>query len=203
MTGNSPQVLVLNGGSSSGKSTLARALQELLDGCWLRLGVDTLVDAAPPSLFGAAGLSLGDDGEVAVGPDWVAVERQWMTGVAAMAAAGACLLVEDNFVSGPAAQQRWQQALRDVAVGWVGVRCSPEIVTEREAAREDRVAGMAASQAESVHSGITYDMVVDTGRSSPERLATVVRDHFFRGNAASPSVTDGGSPNRPAAPDRP
>lgn len=203
MTGGSPQVLVLNGGSSSGKSTLARALQELLDGSWLRLGVDTLVDAAPPRLFGAAGLSLGDDGEVAVGPDWVAVERQWMTGVAAMAAAGARLLVEDNFVSGPGAQQRWQQALRDVAVGWVSVRCSPEIVTEREAARGDRVAGMAASQAESVHTGITYDLVVDTGRSTPERLATVVRAHFFRRQAAPTSVTDGGSPDRPAARDSP
>jgi chloramphenicol 3-O phosphotransferase len=176
---NGPQVIVLNGGSSSGKTTLARTLQEVLDGVWLRLGVDTLIDAAPGRLLGPGGLDLTDDGSVGVGSDFLDVERQWMAGVAAMAAAGAHVLVEDGFVRGPVAQQRWEAALRGLAVGWVGVRCAPEIVTAREAARGDRIAGMAARQAESVHEGITYDLVVDTGVGEPDDLARVVRDHFF------------------------
>ncbi|KJY30199.1 hypothetical protein VR45_28250, partial [Streptomyces sp. NRRL S-495] len=36
------QVIVLNGGSSSGKTTLARALQNLLPDPWLAFSVDTL-----------------------------------------------------------------------------------------------------------------------------------------------------------------
>jgi chloramphenicol 3-O phosphotransferase len=40
--------IVLNGGSSSGKSTLARCLQDQLGPMWLTLGVDDLVRA----LFG-------------------------------------------------------------------------------------------------------------------------------------------------------
>ncbi|MFE9694858.1 chloramphenicol phosphotransferase CPT family protein [Micromonospora sp. NPDC005806] len=171
-------MLVLNGGSSSGKSTLARSLQDVLDGYWLRLGVDTLIDAAPRKLLGAGGLDLAEDGSVGVGADFVEVERQWMAGVAAMAAAGAHILVEDNFVSGPVAQQRWQEALRGITVGWVGVRCAPDIVTVREAGRGDRIAGMAASQAELVHRGIIYDLVVDTGRTDPDELARVVRAYF-------------------------
>jgi chloramphenicol 3-O phosphotransferase len=167
MNDRCPQVFLLNGGSSSGKTTLARSLQDVLDGYWLRLGVDMLIDAAPRKLFGAGGLDLAEDGSVGVGTDFVEVERQWMTGVAAMAAVGAHILVEDNFVSGPIAQQRWKEALRGLAVGWVGVRCAPNIVTAREAGRGDRIAGMAASQAESVHSGITYDLVVDTGVTLP------------------------------------
>ncbi len=178
MNDSCPQVLLLNGGSSSGKSTLARSLQDVLDGYWLRLGVDALIDAAPRKLLGAEGLDLADDGSVGVGTDFVEVESQWMAGVAAMAAAGAHILVEDNFVSGPTAQQRWNEALRGLAVGWVGVRCEPDIVAAREAARGDRIAGMAARQAESVHRGITYDLVVDTGVNEPDDLAQVVRAHF-------------------------
>ncbi len=179
MNAGPPRVLLLNGGSSSGKSTLARSLQDVLDGYWLRLGVDTLIDAAPPRLFGAGGLDLAEDGSVGVGPAFVELEHQWRSGVAAMAAAGAHLLVEDNVVSGPVAQQRWQEALLGLAVGWVGVRCAPDIVAAREAARGDRITGMAANQAESVHAGITYDLVVDTGVHEPADLALVVRAHFW------------------------
>jgi chloramphenicol 3-O phosphotransferase len=45
-------VIVLNGGSSSGKSSIARFLQSLLAGPWLTLGVDTLIEAMPASLWG-------------------------------------------------------------------------------------------------------------------------------------------------------
>ncbi len=179
MADSLPQVLLLNGGSSSGKTTLARSLQDALDGYWLRLGVDTLVDAAPGRLLRNGGLDLAEDGRVGVGPDFVEIERQWMSGVAAMASAGAHILIEDNFVSGPAAQQRWRVALRGLAVGWVGVRCAAHVAAAREAARGDRIAGMAAAQAESVHRGISYDLEVDTGSGGPDELAQVIRAHFW------------------------
>jgi chloramphenicol 3-O-phosphotransferase len=37
---------------------------------------------------------------------------------------------------------------------------------------------MATSQADSVHSGITYDLVVDAGVASPDHLTRVIRTHF-------------------------
>ena len=39
------QVIVLNGGSSSGKSGIARCLQAVLPDTWLTFGTDTLVEA--------------------------------------------------------------------------------------------------------------------------------------------------------------
>jgi chloramphenicol 3-O phosphotransferase len=41
------QVIVLNGGSSSGKSGIARCLQTVLPEPWLVFGVDTLIQAMP------------------------------------------------------------------------------------------------------------------------------------------------------------
>ena len=38
---SSAQVIVLNGGSSSGKSGIARCLQAVLPEAWLAIGVDT------------------------------------------------------------------------------------------------------------------------------------------------------------------
>ena len=48
---------------------------------------------------------------------------------------------------------------------WVGVRCAPEVAAEREIARGDRAAGMAAGQAETVHQGVVYDIEIDTSHT--------------------------------------
>lgn len=178
--GARPVVIVCNGGSSSGKSSLTRALQPLLPGTWLRFSVDTLVDACPPSLLSVDGLDLAADGSVTVAARFTTVEQYWMSGLARMAELGAHLLIEDNFVSGPAAQQRWRTALTDLPVAWVGVRCDPATAARRELARGDRATGMAELQAESVHVGIDYDVTVDTTDLGPETLALEIRDRWFR-----------------------
>ena len=172
-------MLVLNGGSSSGKTTLARELQEVLDGVWLRLGVDTLIDAAPAAVLGEGGLVLGEDGGVEVGPAFTAVEGWWMAGVARMTEVGARILIEDSFVSGRPGQERWRAALAGVPVAWIGVRCDPVVAAERERQRDDRVIGMADSQALAVHVGIDYDLEVDAGAESPAALARRIDEQLF------------------------
>ena len=174
-----PRVMLLNGGSSSGKTSVARELQRVLNGVWLRLGVDTLLDAVPPLLLEDDGLELRADGEVVVGASFAAVEDWWMAGLAGMAEVGACVVIEDNFVSGTGAQRRWRAALDQVPVGWVGVRCYPAVAAERERVRGDRVAGMAARQALAVHEGISYDLEVDAGAHGPGALAAQIQRHFF------------------------
>lgn len=49
------QVIVLNGGSSSGKSAIARCLQAVLPEPWLVFGVDTLIEAMPAASRTSAG----------------------------------------------------------------------------------------------------------------------------------------------------
>jgi chloramphenicol 3-O phosphotransferase len=43
------------GGSSSGKTGIARCLQAILPRPWISLGVDDLLDSAPPCLTDSAG----------------------------------------------------------------------------------------------------------------------------------------------------
>jgi chloramphenicol 3-O phosphotransferase len=79
------QVIVLNGGSSSGKSGIARCLQAVLPDPWLAFGTDTLVQAMPMSLqTSATGIEFTQDGEVIVGPEFRTLEAAWIAGIAAM-----------------------------------------------------------------------------------------------------------------------
>lgn len=166
---------MLNGGSSSGKSGIARCLQTVLPDPWLTLGTDTFAEALPASMRESdAGLAIGPDGAVTVGPEFRTLEAAWIQGIAAMARAGARVIVDEVFLGGPYSQGRWKEALDGLDVLWVGVRCAAEVAAGREAARGDRARGMAAAQAEPVHRGVTYDLEVDTTHTEALACAEII-----------------------------
>ncbi len=166
---------MLNGGSSSGKSAIARCLQAVLAEPWLVFGTDTLVEAMPAALrTSAEGIEFASDGAVIVGPEFRELEAAWIEGIAAIARAGAPIIVDEVFLGGAASQQRWLNALGTLRVLWVGVRCDGAVAAAREVARSDRVAGMAMSQAELVHRGVAYDLQVDTTRTEALECARTI-----------------------------
>ncbi|MGW8801313.1 chloramphenicol phosphotransferase CPT [Streptomyces sp. NPDC055775] len=168
-------MIVLNGGSSSGKSGIARCLQAVLPDPWLSFGVDTLVEAMPASMRTSdAGIVFAPDGEVIVGPEFRTLETAWIEGLATMARAGVRIIVDEVFLGGAASQQRWQQVLGGLQVLWVGVRCDAPTAAGREIARGDRVAGMAVSQADAVHRGMFYDLEVDTTHTESMECARTI-----------------------------
>ncbi|MFF0245915.1 chloramphenicol phosphotransferase CPT [Streptosporangium sandarakinum] len=172
------QVIVVNGGSSSGKSGIIRCLQAVLPDPWLAVGTDTLVEAMPASMRASdGGIEFAPDGEVTVGPEFRTLEAAWIAGVAAMARAGARVIVDEVFLGGAYSQQRWRKALGELRVLWVGVRCDAAVAAGREVARGDRTIGMAASQAEVVHQGVTYDLEVDTTHAEAMECARTIAAH--------------------------
>jgi chloramphenicol 3-O phosphotransferase len=179
-------VIVLNGGSSSGKSGIVRCLQAVLPDPWLAVGVDTLVAAMPAALRDSgAGIEFAPDGGVAVGPAFRVLEAAWIAGVAAMVRAGARVIVDEVFLGGAASQRRWRAGLDGLAVLWVGVRCASAVAADREVARGDRVTGMAASQAELVHRGVVYDLEVDTTHTGSMACARTIAARVGQRSARS------------------
>jgi chloramphenicol 3-O phosphotransferase len=188
------QVIVLNGGSSSGKSGIARCLQAVLPDPWLALGVDMLIDAMPASMQTTeAGIEFSPDGGVHVGPEFDRLQTAWLAGVSAMARAGARVIFDDVFLGGAASQQRLRKVLAGLDVLWVGVRCESAVAAGREVARGDRVRGMAASQAEVVHQGVVYDLEVDTTHTEALACARTIAAHLgargTRTGCAKPSTS--------------
>jgi chloramphenicol 3-O phosphotransferase len=169
------QVIVLNGVSSSGKTTIARSLQAMLATPWLLLGIDDLIRAMPnEGLQDGSLLRIGKTGQVDVGPGWRELEASWYAGVAAIVANGTGVIVDEVLLGGREGQERLQRAFGGLGVLWVGVMCDREVAGAREALRPDRVPGMAESQAAVVHEGVMYDMTVDTSHASPESCAAMI-----------------------------
>ncbi len=187
-------VIVLNGGSSSGKTSIARCLQRLLGPTWMTLGVDDLVRALPggdevddliraqqdgDGPVGAQGsIEFGPDGAVTVGDDFRRAEASWYAGLAAIGRCGAGLILDEVFMGGGSSQERLASALAGLPVVWVGVRCDPEVAAARERGRSDRVGGTARLQAARVHEGVVYDLVVDTTAASAADCARAIASHL-------------------------
>jgi chloramphenicol 3-O phosphotransferase len=169
------EVIVLNGGSSSGKSSIAACLQAQLDGTWLALGVDDLIRAlshGPLDTSAGGTFEITPEGAVVVGDAFRAAELAWYEGLAAMARTGTGLIVDEVFLGGGVSQDRLRAAFLGLSVLWVGVRCDAAVAEARELQRGDRNIGMARDQAERVHQGVRYDVVVDTDDVPPSESAT-------------------------------
>jgi chloramphenicol 3-O phosphotransferase len=168
------EVIVLNGGSSSGKSSIAACLQAQLEGTWLALGVDDLIRAlshGPLDTTAGGTLEITPEGSVVVDDAFRVAEVAWCEGLAAMARSGTRLIVDEVFLGGGASQDRLRAAFSDLSVLWVGVRCDAAVAEARELQRGDRNIGQARDQAERVHQGVRYDVVVDTDDALPSESA--------------------------------
>lgn len=175
------QVIVLNGGSSAGKSSVARALQATMPVMWLTFGADVLIDGLPGRGDDPrSGIVFEPDGTISFTQEYRAVEDAWYVGLAAMARQGARLILDEVLLSGGAGQRRLSDLLARLDVLWVGVHCDPAVAASREAHRTDRVPGMALSQALTVHVGVTYDVEVDTTNRSAAACAASIAEHISR-----------------------
>jgi chloramphenicol 3-O phosphotransferase len=170
------RVVILNGGSSSGKTTLARALQSALPQPWLLLGIDLMIWTMPPEMINHPdGLSVRE-GVITRGAPFLVLYEGFQRGVAAMARSGVNVLIDDLTLDGVVDQQRWNVVLEGLDVCWLGVRCASDIADGRAAGRNSRLPGIARHQAESVHAGVRYDLEVDSGSLGLREEMSVVAE---------------------------
>jgi chloramphenicol 3-O phosphotransferase len=181
-------VIVLNGTTSAGKSTLARALQQKLASMgepWIVIALDDFFARAPAGWF-RIGDHVGEhadagmvfevvDGTIErrVGPFGRAILSGYRAAVRGLARAGLDVIVDEVLLS-EEDWHGWQAALAGLDARWVAVDLDLDTTLERELARGDRVVGMAAAQFDIVHSFADYDVRVDTGRLTPEAAADVI-----------------------------
>ncbi len=171
-------VLVLNGASSSGKSSIALELHGLLPRPFLAFGVDTLVASLPPaSSTHEPGIVFGPDGVVAVGDSFRQLQHTWYQGLEAIARDDVGFIIDEVLLGGRESQDRLRSALGGLRVVWVGVRCDLEVAVAREVARPERTQGMTSSQAMIVHEGVQYDLQVDTTTNTALECATTIADY--------------------------
>ena len=121
------RVVIINGGSSSGKTTLARRLQSSLATPWLLLGIDVFIWMLPSEMTARPEGITVHDGVITRGVAFLRLYDGFREAVAALARAGVDVLIDEVLLDPIADRQQWSDALRDLDVCWVGVRCAPEI----------------------------------------------------------------------------
>ena len=185
-----PDVILVNGCSSAGKSSICRALQQALAAPHVLSGLDDFVfRLLPPQLHGtAAGVYFEtlEDGSVPVrfGPAGQAMQRAFHRSVAEVARAGLPVIV-DEVILGPELLEDWLVALNGLQVLFVGVRCDLEELKRRELARGDRQPGQVQSHFQLVHAHGDYDVEVDTTRATTADCVEQIRSVTATGAGAS------------------
>ena len=148
-------IIFLHGASSSGKSTLARAVQAKIGEPFWHYSIDHLRDAGivPMDRF-----KRGDF-------QWREFRGSFFEGfhssIAAFAGAGNNVIVE-HILDGAGWLDRLRVLFEPHRVLFVGVRTSLAELNRREAARGDRPVGSAEADYHAVHTGLRYDLELDT-----------------------------------------
>lgn len=168
-------IIFLNGCTSAGKSSIARALQEALRPPHLLTGIDDAFDMLPPHLHNHPHGFFFDRDERGLvrlnfGPFGLATLKAHHRSAAAIARSGLNLILDEVVLSQELLGD-WQTVLEGVEVLWVGVHCDLAELERREIARGDRLPGQARRQFSLVHKGITYDVEVDTTQFEPSVCA--------------------------------
>ncbi len=190
-------LLVLNGGSSAGKTTLARKLQSSLDRPWLLLGIDLLMWTLPAEMVGdQEGIQI-IDGEIQRGAEFMRLYTGFQRAIASLVSGGIDVILDEVLLNGREDQRRWAESLGDLPVCWVAVRCDPDTAAMREQERGDRPPGIARKQAASVHRGVRYDMELDTKVTCVVDSVRMIADGIRRRWSISSAQTSDSPPALP------
>ena len=194
-------IIFLNGSSSAGKTTLAMALQELIEEPYHHVSLDQFRDGMPAKYRGlnsphgstghrglnvlpidSAGataftlIQFGDAGKLML--------RGMRRAMAAMAKEGVNLLIDDIILEHSFLED-YLKTMVGINLYFVGVRCPAEVISEREALRPGRFPGTAVGHLDICHAHGDYDVEVDTASQSPEGCA---RDVIRRVNSGPPEA---------------
>jgi chloramphenicol 3-O phosphotransferase len=188
-----PLVILLSGASSSGKTSLARALQRRLADPAVLVEADRAFPAVPSEH-----------------PRWVVIGQSrddvalaFHRSVAVWPQLGFDVIVDGSLpYEDRQLRDRCMQVFAPFDLRIIGVRCSDPELTDREVSRsEERPTGWAIRQAKDIHEGMPYAAEVDTTARSPEACADDAANQLglslLRRHAAAPepSLGEDGAPD--------
>ncbi|MDR3475596.1 MAG: chloramphenicol phosphotransferase [Devosia sp.] len=183
------QIIILNGAPRSGKSSIARAIQQEFEGAWINLGVDASMAMTPERYRPGIGLRPGGER-----PDLEPVVQKLYAGLFESIAAHARL--ELNVVADLGMHDAYsaplgifgdmQARLAGLPVLLVGVLCPLDTIMARRNADPrggfyaagDTVPDPVRRWQDEVHRGMAYDLTLDTSRWNPAQCATTIQHHL-------------------------
>ena len=165
--GSENRLLLLNGPSSAGKSTIAGELQKKL----------RLYNADPVIISIDDYMKIGTDEEIWE-DDVFEVMPDMCRDITPALQQGKWVIV-DHVITSERIFRQLQESLYPDPLFLVQVTCPLEILRQREQERGDRCPGSAESSAAYLYPKEGYDMTVDTGRMSPAENSLLIFGRLF------------------------
>jgi chloramphenicol 3-O phosphotransferase len=170
-------IIMLNGTSSSGKSSIVKALQTLYEPPFLEVGLDKFIFMLPSRYLNRPlwdeVLGLADR----AGP----MGQQLMTGmhqtIDTLARAGNHLIADHVLVE-PTWVEECSRLFSDLPAYLIGIHCPLAILEQREKERQDRTLGQARTQFGVIHAYTIYDLELDTSLHSPSECAAQIKAYI-------------------------
>jgi chloramphenicol 3-O phosphotransferase len=161
------KIIIINGPSSSGKSTLALAAQKQFDIPFLRFSFDLFLDNKSLPLDQIRNGTFS----------WETMRPSVFHGLhrclPALANAGNNLIV-DHIIESKSWLEDLLQCVSNLDVYFVGLHCSLEELERREVARGNRRSGEARTDYESVHSITSYDLELDSENALEDNVKLLI-----------------------------
>ena len=160
-------IIILNGTSSSGKTTLIQLLQDTLVQPFLEFGIDKIIWMLPRRYFHQP---LWDEvlGKAdRAGKYGHQLIRSLHTSIRSLAENGLNILA-DHVLIEPDWVIDCARQLNGLNAYLIGVHCSLATLEQREIERKDRTLGQARAQFDKVHAFSHYDFTVDTSEFTPQ-----------------------------------
>lgn len=182
------KIIYLNGPSSSGKTTLAKRLQDDFSEPYLHIGFDKLIGCMPAKINNWEGGSAtqGFSWEPAIAPTGHSIYQihagpfankitKSLKDIAVLLASQKYNLIVDDVPFGAIEVAAWKEALKDYHVLYVAVTTPLDILEEREKSRGNRFLGSARGQYFKVHENVSYDIEIDTYSHTIEENVELIK----------------------------
>lgn len=164
----SGKIIIINGPSSSGKTTLALALQNQLDVPFIRFSFDLFIEHKS---FPLEQIKSGKFSWEQMRP---AVFRGLHQCLSALSTAGNNVIF-DHIIETKAWLYELVSLISESDVFFVGLHCSLPELERRETQRGDRRPGEACQDLETVHSIPTYDLGINSENPLDENVALIIQ----------------------------
>jgi chloramphenicol 3-O phosphotransferase len=168
-------VILLNGTSSSGKSSLAKVLQRVLERPYLHIDGDYFWQMFPRTYF-------EDKPDEEYRPWRSQFLPACYRSIATMVTEGINVII-DEVLTKPMTLTWLQEALARHEVVFVGLTCGVEELERRERERGNRSIGLARFQYPNIHIHGAYDIVVDTEMNDATHCALQIKEVVENGRA--------------------
>ena len=174
------KAIILNGASSSGKTSILTKLQGLFEEPYLNAGIDKFIWMLPKRYLDRP---LWDD-VLGLATEAGAMGNRLFSSmhkVIQLLSLEGLNVIADHVLVEPAWVKECARLFAPLPVYFVGIQCPLEVLVQRETDRKDRTLGQAEAQFPLVHKDLIYDLVVDTSLMGIEDCAFEIKRYINLG----------------------